>query len=252
MNSWNCSKLLKLPLNGLISGNISKKPSIWPSNPGFTIKKIPFTIRPLPNPITGAWFGSGPEAPESPCDATQRGAHWTCRCSYWAHVAGRWSCATKAVPHLAYATPENLRVDQHVFHENCVDVGVFIISWANPQCELAILLLNMAVSVNVPILRKLSNLLSGQWTSPHCTVRIFSPSFEAFAMSRQHGLRNASSFDEETNAFGNTWADRFAQTFDQSKWGWGLKIHGFYTPYFQTHPGGEHVNTTAMKDPNHK
>lgn len=85
----------------------------------------------------------------------------------------------------------------------------------------------MAVSVNVPSLRKLSNLLSGQWTSPHCTVRIFSPGFEAFAMSRQHGLRNASSFDEETNALGNTWADwadRFAQAFDQSKWGWHLNF----------------------------
>ena len=41
MNSWNCYKLLKLPSNGLISGNISKKPWVWPSNTSFTIN-FPF------------------------------------------------------------------------------------------------------------------------------------------------------------------------------------------------------------------
>ena len=176
MNSWNCYKLLKLPSNGLISGNISKKPWVWPSNTGFTIN----------------FRFNHPTSAQSYHRCLVRFRTWSAGVPMWRNPKARPldmpvlllspCCRSGELrnegTHIWHTLPpkSNLMVDQHVFHENCVEL-VCLICWANPHVNSLFCYLDdltwLFLLVNVPILRKLSNLLSGQWTSLHCNFASF-------------------------------------------------------------------------------
>ena len=140
-------------------------------------------------------------------------------------------------------------------------IGVFNLL-SKSTCELAILLLTwLFLLVNVPILRKLSNLLSGQWTSLHCNFASFRLALRLSSCPGNMDFGTHRRLTKKPMPLGTPGQIGLPRRLtNQSEDGiWisrtglypkipiamvkmGSKIHGFYTPYFQTHPGGEHVN----------